>query len=916
MMGFLDNNSSLQIINRIYHSMEKSVHGVSFVQFATYLNSLMNGNEEERARLCFNIIDKKKKGFFNKEDLYELFYLAIETNTNYDNRAEFDFKANTISLYLFEKFAPNKEAEIDFKLFLKAIELDSNILEVFTLMNQGQAESIFSNSVEESRLKWYINQTKFIVFCLKDILKEMDSEIPGFGYVNEEGQKKTGSLRFIREMDMLNQGFNKRKGDGNGDVRFDRSPKYRKSPLVSDYSNKEEAPLNSRLPPVHIGNKSNPFRPEVLEQPSNEVIDENQHDLETFKLPGIQPRNEEGKTPTFFVNEEGMQGFSFADHHLHSREDSVLQQKNVQLSEIGLSLKKSEMPEIPEEGSVLKLGEIGMAHARPVLNLTFNQNWAKMAFKLENISLMAREELRESGLLNQRRGSDIKVANHITVRRSNLKQASRLREKEVEVSPFDPDFEEKQIRAKMVESIHESLSGSEENIREPRVQLGVTSIALEQEEEQGRGNQAFTLVRNKILEMLHFSEEILHKLVNEKNYKEKKMKEMMSLKKLQRTSANVLSKEEAGEGNIIFLMHKDWELIINLMIGINKSIRALWDMEEHILSKADFKMKDKFELGYKRTIDHTSQSRKTILFHSYAPYVFADIRRIFGVSDDDYLNSIGSETLINNLVRGELTGFRELFSTGKSGSFFYYSMDGKLVLKTISRDEFRFLKGLLQGYHTHVTNHQDTLLPRFYGMYKVDFALNYKIKSIKKKKLYLCVMNNIFSAGFKIHERYDLKGSTYKRTVGEAILKGDSKGKIAFKDLDFLGLGTKSKFAKTDVAKMNSILKNDCEFFRANSIIDYSLLVGIHFSTKPEPGIDPQPGSKDQNPPGAMLQSVDKSCLYFLGIIDILTNYELIKKKLEYWGKRCLFGAGISCIPPDQYATRFEQFMKNSLFLE
>ena len=56
--------------------------------------------------------------------------------------------------------------------------------------------------------------------------------------------------------------------------------------------------------------------------------------------------------------------------------------------------------------------------------------------------------------------------------------------------------------------------------------------------------------------------------------------------------------------------------------------------------------------------------------------------------------------------------------------------------------------------------------------------------------------------------------------------------------------------------------------------------------------------------------SADKKHIYFLGIIDTLTDYDSIKK-LEYMIKYIAFGPTISSIPPKQYAERFYNFMEN-----
>jgi len=51
------------------------------------------------------------------------------------------------------------------------------------------------------------------------------------------------------------------------------------------------------------------------------------------------------------------------------------------------------------------------------------------------------------------------------------------------------------------------------------------------------------------------------------------------------------------------------------------------------------------------------------------------------------------------------------------------------------------------------------------------------------QKMHFVVMGNIFAQSLEIHERYDLKGSTVNRTVGEEALK-NAKPTMILKDLD------------------------------------------------------------------------------------------------------------------------------------
>lgn len=55
--------------------------------------------------------------------------------------------------------------------------------------------------------------------------------------------------------------------------------------------------------------------------------------------------------------------------------------------------------------------------------------------------------------------------------------------------------------------------------------------------------------------------------------------------------------------------------------------------------------------------------------------------------------------------------------------------------------------------------------------------------------------------------------------------------------------------------------------------------------------------------------SIDNQHVYFVGIIDIFTEYNT-KKQMEHFYKSLTQNAEtISCVPPRQYADRFYNFM-------
>lgn len=53
-----------------------------------------------------------------------------------------------------------------------------------------------------------------------------------------------------------------------------------------------------------------------------------------------------------------------------------------------------------------------------------------------------------------------------------------------------------------------------------------------------------------------------------------------------------------------------------------------------------------------------------------------------------------------------------------------------------------------------VEKHAKTLLPQYLGVYRI---------TVDNKETYLLVMKSVFSSKFKIHKKYDLKGSTVDR---------------------------------------------------------------------------------------------------------------------------------------------------------
>uniref|UniRef100_A0A3Q3KNY8 PIPK domain-containing protein n=1 Tax=Monopterus albus TaxID=43700 RepID=A0A3Q3KNY8_MONAL len=311
-------------------------------------------------------------------------------------------------------------------------------------------------------------------------------------------------------------------------------------------------------------------------------------------------------------------------------------------------------------------------------------------------------------------------------------------------------------------------------------------------------------------------------------------------------------------------------------------------------------------------------------FKTYAPVAFRYFRELFGIRPDDYLYSLCNEPLI------------ELSNPGASGSVFYVTKDDEFIIKTVMHKEAEFLQKLLPGYYMNLNQNPRTLLPKFFGLYCVQSG---------GKNIRVVVMNNILPRVVRMHLKYDLKGSTYKRRASK---KEREKAKPTFKDLDFMQDMQDGLMLDQDTYNaLVKTLQRDCLVLESFKIMDYSLLLGVHNidQAERERQMEGSQGSSDEKRPVAQQKalystamesiqggaacggSIDtddmggipavngkgERLLLYIGIIDILQSY-LIKKLEHTWKALVHDGDTVSVHRPGFYADRFFKFMSNMVF--
>ncbi|EMR08390.1 hypothetical protein PNEG_03227 [Pneumocystis murina B123] len=394
--------------------------------------------------------------------------------------------------------------------------------------------------------------------------------------------------------------------------------------------------------------------------------------------------------------------------------------------------------------------------------------------------------------------------------------------------------------------------------------------------------------------------------------------------------------------------HVNYVTAYNMLTGIRVGVSRCTAKVDRDLTSIDFV--DSYKFSFDITGNELTPSAKyDFKFKDYSPWVFRHLRALFRLDPADYLISLTSKYILS-----------ELGSPGKSGSFFYFSRDYRYIIKTIHHSEHKFLRKILRQYYEHVKKNPNTLISQFYGLHRVKMPYGHKIHFV--------IMNNLFPPHRDIHKTFDLKGSTVGRDYKEDDLEKNPRATM--KDLNwirrkmYLSLGPE----KRDIFLAQ--VKADIELLESLDIMDYSLLVGIHDlslgnkehirgnmlsvfnpdseqihsslkqgqtvssanelrkivstigpvslnSTSNELS-DPDFTRKDfifySDDGGFRATQEDNlpgDSIYYIGIIDLLTKYNIVKKVEHFWKGLSHSKSQVSAIPPSGYASRFFKFISS-----
>ena len=194
----------------------------------------------------------------------------------------------------------------------------------------------------------------------------------------------------------------------------------------------------------------------------------------------------------------------------------------------------------------------------------------------------------------------------------------------------------------------------------------------------------------------------------------------------------------------------------------------------------------------------------------FAPKIFSYLRKIDEISENEIIQSF--------LPMNNTQGIKE--SEGKSGNFFINTDDKQFILKTIVFEDVELIRTMLiEKMANHFTVHNDSIIGRIYGLYK----LKIKTGLFSEDEIYFILMKNVFGIFQEnVLCKYDLKGSALNRKVE---LDGDKIDQEVMKDLNFLEIEGGLMLNEQTTKKLMTVSANDVTFLASLGIMDYSLLV-------------------------------------------------------------------------------------------
>ncbi|PYI02127.1 phosphatidylinositol-4-phosphate 5-kinase its3 [Aspergillus sclerotiicarbonarius CBS 121057] len=402
--------------------------------------------------------------------------------------------------------------------------------------------------------------------------------------------------------------------------------------------------------------------------------------------------------------------------------------------------------------------------------------------------------------------------------------------------------------------------------------------------------------------------------------------------------------------------HVNYVTAYNMLTGIRFTVSRINAKMDRELTPADFEAKHKFSFDITGN-ELTPSAKYDFKFKDYAPWVFRHLRAKFRLDPADYLMSLTSKYILS-----------ELGSPGKSGSFFYFSRDYKYIIKTIHHSEHKLLRKILPEYYRHVEQNPNTLISQFYGLHRVKMAYGRKIHFVVMNNLFpphrdihqtfdlkgSMIGRDLREEDLEKNPRATLKDLNWVRRNREiqcgpskrefflAQLKRDVELLKKLKIMDYsllVGIhdgarGNEEKLRdktlqvfqpggdREEEANPNMLMRTPSKLENERKARELRMLIKRErpvpldqaAAKMPEEILDERKYHVFYADDGGFRATHENGQpgeeIYYLGIIDCLTHYGMVKKIEHFFKGLSHDRTQISPIPPEGYGDRFINFIK------
>ncbi|OEL34542.1 Phosphatidylinositol 4-phosphate 5-kinase 9 [Dichanthelium oligosanthes] len=376
-------------------------------------------------------------------------------------------------------------------------------------------------------------------------------------------------------------------------------------------------------------------------------------------------------------------------------------------------------------------------------------------------------------------------------------------------------------------------------------------------------------------------------------------------------------------GQTIIKGHRSYDLMLSLQLGIRYTVGKITPIQRRDVRASDYGPRASFWMNFPKNGSRFTPSHHADDFKwkEYCPMVFRNLREMFKIDAADYMVSIsGSDAL------------RELSSPGKSGSIFFLSQDDRFMIKTLRKSEvqvsylFNDFRSSLGSNASHRIFLSQNILPYPIKNFLKVYILLHLICGLCNH-LFICRQIETDSKFLRNHAIMDyslLLGVHYRapenlRTQAsfnqtivpdrltvlseEGALEEDSmncsEGLVLVErasDENDVIIGPHIRGAR---------LRSSASFEEVDLLLPgtarLQIQLGVNMPARAE-----QTTKEDDSKSFGQVYDV----VLYLGIIDILQEYNL-RKKIEHTYKSIKYNSlSISVVEPNFYSERFLKFIR------